>query len=155
MVKARVGCKEHLLSSKEGGLDLIFAGVKTSTDTYKAFDITVPDEGKAGKEEIDVICPYCGNNVNIIFHRKSARELRKDSLHGGIGVLAIFFGLSIIMWLLMGLPGLIVCGVVILLVLIPLTVVTFVRVYLNTRKMTEHETRMGPLIITDPNHFLE
>ena len=57
-----IGCKNNLMSSKEGGAYLIFADVKTTKKTYAAFDVTVQEKGE---DEVNVTCPHCGSNIRI------------------------------------------------------------------------------------------
>jgi len=125
MVKIRVGCKNYLMSSKKGGAYLFLADIKTTTKEYAASDISVPDEGEAGEEEVNMICPFCNNNLTVCFKRESTNELRsllfqrvKNLI---IGFFAFLFIISVIPYLIWGnrdLTGLITILKIILIITI-------------------------------------
>ncbi|MDF1557343.1 MAG: hypothetical protein P1P80_04080 [ANME-2 cluster archaeon] len=67
--------------------DLILA--KGGSKRYKAFDIPVADEGDGGSEEINTVCPHCGDNLNINFNRAHTKKFRRIMTI----VLVVFFSI--------------------------------------------------------------
>ncbi len=110
MTIIKIGCRNSITSTKERNLDLILVRGGTTTNTYKAFEASVPDKGKPG-ESITVTCPHCGRHVKINTGVEYSNVLIKNSLKMGVFVsmtiilLSGFMGLIMedirMMWLMM------------------------------------------------------
>lgn len=95
MVRIRVGCKRHLVSSEKDGINLIICSEHTTTKTYKAFDIPVADESKLEKKEINTTCPYCDKDIIIhIKWEKTSNVVIKTAI-----IVCIGFGLILLDYL--------------------------------------------------------
>ena len=178
MTTIHIGCKKHLMSSKEGGAYLIFADVGTTKKTYKAFDVIVPDECKAGEEEvnttcpctlrtlltrewldsfeeeINATCPYCGSNVKLQFNRKTRKIMRRIpkiicSITGlGIPLIILFYSLLV--------EDILIAFGIFLFFFVLMSIPSVIAYYLSIKitipilgPLTE------PLHTNDPNHFLK
>ncbi len=110
MTIIKIGCKKSITSTKERNLDIIL--IKSKTNTYKAFEASVPDKGKPG-ESITVTCPHCGRhvkiNTGIEYSNTIIKNLIKMSIFasGGFillsGFMALMLGEISIMWFMLSL----------------------------------------------------
>jgi len=178
MATIRVGCKKHLMSSKEGGADLILADIGTTKKTYKAFDVNLPDKCKAGEEEVNATCPYtlrtglngewvasfdeevnatcpyCGSNVKLQFNRRLSTIIRPIPkilcyITGlGIPLIILFYSLLV--------EDILIAFGIFLLFFVLMSISSVIAYYLFIKIILPI---FGPLIeplnTNDPNHFLK
>lgn len=90
MSRIRVGCRHSLVSSGKTNLNIAIAKFGVSTVTYDAFDTQV-DEKIGEEQNINITCPYCNNEIDVLFKIDSKSKTRRRYRKNFLIILSIIY----------------------------------------------------------------